>query len=74
MPLYRVGGDGIRVINPDGSGYSLPTGTVIDEIPNQYEGTLIEVEGDSLLDRKPFQKRVRNYADKMIRPAEDKSL
>jgi hypothetical protein len=41
---------------------------VIDEIPDQYEGTLEVLE----LDEVPPLKVVGGYADKMIRPAEDK--
>lgn len=60
MARYRVGSEGIRVITARGS-YSLPPGAVLDEIPDQYEGKLEVIQLDG-------------YADKMIRPAEDKSL
>lgn len=64
MSQYRVGSEGVRIINPDGGGYSLPPGTVIDEMPAHYEGSLELIKS----------KEVHGYADKMIRPAEDKSL
>jgi hypothetical protein len=76
MPRYRVGSEGLRVITTRGI-YSLPPGTVLDEIPERYEGKLEVVELDeapNLLDRPVFRKRLRGYADKRIRPAEDKSL
>lgn len=52
----------MRVIRPNGT-YSLPPGTMLDDLPDHYEGTLELVEW----------KRLDGYADKMIRPAEDKS-
>lgn len=59
---WRVGKGGLRVITARDS-YSLPAGTVLDELPERYEGTLEVVEW----------KRLDGYADKMLRPAEDKS-
>lgn len=60
---WRVGSEGLKVIRPNGS-YSLPPGAVVDELPERYEGTLEVIEW----------KRLDGYADKVIRPAEDKSL
>jgi hypothetical protein len=67
MTRYRVGSEGVRVIRPNGS-YSLPPGTVLDDLPEHYEGTLEMIEGDDP------PKRRKGYADKAVRPAEDKSL
>lgn len=69
MPRYRVGSEGVRVIRPNGT-YSLPPGAVLDEIPEQYEGRLEVLE----LDDVEAPKAVHGYADKMLRPTEDKSL
>jgi hypothetical protein len=69
MARYRVGEEGLRVITSRGT-YSLPPGAEIAEIPDQYDGTLEVLE----LDEVPPLKVVGGYADKMIRPAEDKSL
>jgi len=62
MPQYRVGSGGLRVIHRDGSESQLPAGCVIDELPERYEGKLDVIEF----------KQVHGYADKQIRPAEDK--
>lgn len=62
---YRVGDGGLRVTSPRGV-YTLPPGAVLDEIPNQYEGTLTLVEWDE-------PKRVDGYEDKRLRPAADKA-
>ena len=64
MPQYRVGKDGVLIIQPDGGRFSLPPGTVLDEIPEGYEGKL-EVIVET--------KQEHGYADKMIRTAEDKA-
>lgn len=63
MPRYRVGEEGVRVITGRGT-YSLPPGAEIDELPDRYEGSLELIEW----------KAVEGYEDKMLRPAEDKSL
>lgn len=60
---YRVTDEGLRVINPDGSSYSLPPGTVLDEIPHKYEGSLEVIAW----------KRLDDYEDKMLRPAATKA-
>jgi hypothetical protein len=70
MARYRVGEEGLRVTTASGAVYSLPPGAEIAEIPDQYDGTLEVLE----LDEVPPLKVVGGYADKMIRPAEDKSL
>lgn len=67
MPRYRVGEGGVRVIRPNGT-YSLPPGAVVDELPHRYEGELREIQGDGT------SKRLDGYADKMLRPIEDKGL
>jgi hypothetical protein len=64
MPRYRVGSEGVTVIRPNGT-YSLPPGAELDAIPEHYEGTLEVVEWDE-------PKAVHGYADKMLRPSEDK--
>lgn len=66
MARYRVGEGGVRVISGRGT-YSLPPGTVLEEIPHQYEGKLETIEWDE-------PKRVDGYQTAVIRPAEDKSL
>lgn len=63
---WRVGEGGVRVINRNGSAYSLPPGAVLDDLPERYEGTLEVLEWDA------FRKRRGGYQDKAIRPAEDK--
>jgi hypothetical protein len=70
MARYRVGEGGVRVTTASGAVYSLPPGAELAEIPDQYEGKLEVLE----LDEAPPLKVVGGYADKMIRPAEDKSL
>lgn len=60
---WRVGEGGLRVMTARGT-YSLPAGAVVDELPERYEGTLEVTEW----------KEVSGYADKMLRPSEDKSL
>lgn len=62
MHRYRVGEEGVRVITGRGT-YSLPPGAVLDELPDQYEGTLELIEW----------KAVEGYETKVIRPAEDKA-
>lgn len=68
MARYRVGSEGLRVITARGA-YSLPPGAVLDEIPHQYEGTLVVQELDEA-----DVKAIHGYENKAIRPAEDKSL
>jgi hypothetical protein len=64
MARYRVGEEGVRVTTASGAVYSLPPGVVVDELPDRYEGTLEVIEW----------KAVEGYENKVIRPAEDKSL
>jgi hypothetical protein len=66
MARYRVGAEGLRVITARGT-YTLPPDAVLDEIPHQYEGSLIVEVLDEI-----EQKRVGGYENKMLRPAEDK--
>ena len=68
MARYRVGAEGLRVITARGT-YSLPPGTVLDEIPHQYEGQLIAEQLDEI-----EPKQVHGYQNKRLTPAEDKSL
>lgn len=68
MARYRVGAEGLRVFTARGT-YTLPPDALLDEIPQQYEGTLLAERLDEI-----EPKRLDTYADKMIRPAEDKSL
>lgn len=63
MPRWRVGEGGIRVVTPHGAAYHLPPGTVIEEIPHQYQGTLEVVEWD----------RIDGYEDKRLQPPENKA-
>jgi hypothetical protein len=70
MARYRVGEEGVRVTTASGAVYSLPPGAVVDELPDRYEGTLEVLE----LDEVPPLKVVGGYENKVIRPAEDKSL
>jgi hypothetical protein len=75
MAQYRVGKGGLRVGLPDGVVSYLPPGTILDEIPESYDGTLIVVQLDSL----PAAVSQTNpasgasagafYGDKMLRPA-----
>lgn len=66
MATYRVGESGATVFKEDGQAIAtLRPGYVI-------EGTVEPVEREALMDRPNFQKRLRNYADKAIRPDEDK--
>lgn len=79
MARYRVGEGGIRVTTRGGAVYSLPPGTVLDELPVRYEGKLIaeqldEAPAESLLTNPIFRKRLKNYERQVIRPPEDKSL
>lgn len=67
MARYRVGEGGVRILPERGAPYSLPPGVVLDELPARYEGSLAVVEWDDA-------KRLAGYADKAIRPAEDKGL
>ena len=63
---WRVGGAGIRVHHPDGSDLHYPPGTIIDALPDHYEGDLERID-------EPEQpKRLSGYRDKVIHPAEDK--
>jgi hypothetical protein len=64
MVRYRVGAEGLRVSTARGS-YTLPPGAVLYEIPDGYEGKL-EVIVET--------KQEHGYADKQLRPTEDKSL
>ena len=64
MVRYRVGAEGLRVSTASGV-YTLPPGAILDEIPEGYEGRL-EVIVET--------KQEHGYADKQLRPAEDKSL
>ena len=63
MVQYRVSKDGVTIINRDGGRYSLPPGTVLDELPDRYEGKLELI---------PETKQEHGYQNKVIRPAEDK--
>ena len=64
MTQYRVSKEGVTIILPDGGRYSLPPGAVLEELPDRYEGKLELI---------PETKQEHGYADKMIRPAEDKA-
>ncbi len=59
---WRVGEGGIRVTTSGGAVYSLPPDTVLEEMPDRYEGKLHLIE----------VKHVHGYENKVIRPAEDK--
>lgn len=37
---WRVGGNGLRAIHADGSESVLPPGTLLDDLPDRYEGRL----------------------------------
>lgn len=60
---WRVGEGGLLVITTRGA-YTLPAGTVLDEQPAHYEGTLEVIEW----------KQIDGYETAVIRPTEDKSL
>lgn len=64
---WRVSAEGLRVITARGI-YSLPPGTVLDELPDHYEGRLEAFEWDG----PPVRKRLDGYQTAVIRPAEDK--
>lgn len=63
MPRWRVGEGGIRVVTPHGAAYHLPPGTVIEEIPHQYQGTIEVIEW----------KQLDGYENKSLKPPEDKA-
>jgi hypothetical protein len=65
MTTYRVGDEGATVIDSDGRVLCrLSPGTVV--VPGTIEAAAVRAEQTE-------RKRVRGYADKRLRPTEDKS-
>lgn len=75
MPKYRVGEGGLRVGLSDGVVSYLAPGTVITEIPDHYDGTLIVEHLDDLPAPDAASPEAATepagafYHDKMLRPA-----
>jgi hypothetical protein len=68
MPIYRVGASGVRVLNQQGQAIAtLRPGSFV-------EGALRPLTQAEITARPELAKRIPGYADKKIRPAEDKSL
>lgn len=68
MATYRVGPGGLLVTDRDGTTTVLDAGTILDAIPDAYDGKLEVIELDDA-----DQKRVHGYADKRVHP-DDKRL
>jgi len=67
MTTYRVGAEGATVFTPDGEPlYVLAPGQVVVPGSSSMPGSLAHQHADN-------EKRRRGYADKRIRPAEDKA-
>jgi len=73
MTTYRVGSAGASVFDSDGRVlYRLSPGTVVVEGTIETAGSSAEQYAKNVRARSE-SKRVRGYADKKLRPTEDKS-
>lgn len=74
MTTYRVGEPGATVFNEKGEPLArLRPGWVVVE-GTRETAALPDEQAGRLIDRQSMRKRLANYADKKVTPAEDKSL